>query len=98
MKTSLWTVAVIFALALPLLSGCEKEDQASSLGVIRYMSIEGGFYGIVSDAGDHFLPENLSAEFQKDGLRISFRGVITDKPTVQQWGRTITLTKIERIQ
>jgi len=62
------------------------------------MELEGGFYGIITVGGEHFLPENLSVEYQKDSLKISFEGIITDQPTTVMWGRTIKLTKVVRLQ
>jgi len=82
-----------------LLFGCiEENDTTSASGIVLYTDIEGGIYGIVTDSGEHYLPENLSSEFKKDSLRISFEGIITDRPTSAMWGRTITLTKVVPIQ
>ena len=79
--------------------GCNEDiEKLSSTGTITYMSLEGGFYGIITDKGDHYLPENLSSDFQKDSVRVYFEGIITDRPTTQQWGHTITLSRIDRIQ
>ena len=78
---------------------CAQGDkEVSGKGTILHFDIEGGFYGIVSDKGEHFLPENLSEEFQQDSLRVYFEGVITNKATIQMWGKTVKLTKIEKIR
>ena len=80
------------------LFGCNEDNETvSASGMISYINIEGGFYGIITDAGDNFLPENLTSDFRKDRLRVLFEGIITDRPTTVQWGRTITLTKIDSI-
>ncbi len=52
----------------------------------------------MTDNDNHFLPENLDFEFQKDSLRVHFEGFITDKVTTTQWGRTIVITNILKIQ
>lgn len=94
MKTKLVFVLVLMS----FLFGCKEEnDKTSGTGIVVHMKIEVGFYGIITDGGDHYKPDNLSSEFQKDSLRISFEGIITDQPTTVMWGRTITITKIERI-
>lgn len=79
--------------------GCEDGQQTvSSEGTIRYLSLEGGFFGIITDNNDNYLPENLDSTFKKDSLRIMFEGYVTDKPTTVQWGRTIFITKVKRLQ
>jgi hypothetical protein len=76
----------------------QGDDNVSDTGTIIYVDLEGGFYGIIADGGDRYLPDNLSQDFQEDNLRISFEGIITDQPNIAMWGRTISLTKIERIE
>ena len=89
----------ILCLLLFVAVGCTDDGGTiSSTGRIAYMSFEGGFYGIITDKGDHYLPENLTPDFRKDSLRVYFEGIITDRPTTQQWGHTINLSRIERIQ
>lgn len=65
---------------------------------MRYLSFEGGFYGILGDNGKNYLPDKLTEEFQIDGLKIYFEGTITDLTTTVQWGRTINLTKIQKME
>ncbi len=92
------TIFASIIICMSVLFACnEQHDKASGTGRVIHMSLEGGFYGLITDGGDHYLPENLAADFQKDSLQVSFEGIITDRPTTAQWGRTITLTKIERI-
>ncbi len=83
-------------------TGCQTDrtthaDTVSGKGTIRHMQLEGGFFGIVADTGERFLPENLERGFQQDSLRVAFEGVVTDRPTMVMWGRTLRLTNIERI-
>ena len=88
----------IIIIALFLLGCNEDNTNISSSGIVLHKSIENEFYGIVTNGGEHYLPENLSPEYQKDSLRISFEGIITDHATIVMWGRTIKLTKVTRIQ
>lgn len=94
MKSKLYLIALLFL----FLVGCEDDLQTvSNAGTIRYLSLEGGFYGIITDTNENYLPENLSSTFKTDSLRIMFEGYVTDKPTTVQWGRTIFITKIKRL-
>lgn len=64
-------------------------------GTVRFLNLEGGFWGIMADNGQRILPQNLPTEFKQDGLRISFKATeITGMMTIQQWG---TLSKLSDI-
>ena len=67
-------------------------------GTIQYIDLEGGFYGLLADDGEKYLPLNLDAAYEEDGLRVRFamekaEGVMT----IQQWGTPIRITAIERL-
>ncbi len=65
---------------------------------VKYIDLEGGFYGIESDAGDSYLPINLADEFKEDGLRIVFKmRERTDIMTTRMWGKTVEIVEIERM-
>ena len=67
-------------------------------GTVRYMNLEGGFWGIIADDGKQILPKNLPQEYRKDGLRLSFTAQeITGMMTIQQWGTLSSLTEIKVI-
>lgn len=67
-------------------------------GTVRYMNLEGGFWGIVADDGKQILPKNLPQEYRKDGLRLSFTAQeITGMMTIQQWGTLSNLSEISVI-
>ncbi|MEM8485185.1 MAG: hypothetical protein AAF564_06525 [Bacteroidota bacterium] len=64
---------------------------------VRFIELEGGFYGIESDAGDSYLPINLAEEYKEDGLRIVF--TMKSRPdimTTKMWGKTIEITEIQK--
>lgn len=64
-------------------------------GMIRHVQVEGGFYGIVGDDGNKYDPINLPAEFQKDNLRVEFKGkLLKDRVSFHMWG---TLIEIESV-
>ena len=102
-----WTVKV-GALGLVLIlcvawSGytCGGVDTVEGTGAIRYLEVEGGFYGIVADDGTNYDPINLSSdfsEFQEDGLRVTFKGKIRDDlDSLHMWGTIIELTALEKL-
>ncbi|MFB2641039.1 hypothetical protein ACE02D_01890 [Shewanella bicestrii] len=64
-------------------------------GTVRYMNLEGGFWGIIADNGQKILPKNLPQDYRKDGLRLSFTAQeITGMMTIQQWGTLSSLSDI----
>jgi len=70
-------------------------DRVSGNGTVTYVDLEGGFYGITA-AGGRYLPVNLPAEYQQDGLRVRFvADVLEDTVTLQQWGTPVELVEIE---
>jgi hypothetical protein len=67
-------------------------------GTVRYIKLEGGFWGIITDNGQKILPKNLPKEYRKDGLRLSFEArEIKGMMTIQQWGTLSSLSNIEVI-
>ena len=84
------------------LAACHDQDRrgegtVTAKGMVVHVDLEGSFYGIVTDAGQKYLPENLDPAFQKDSLRVSFEGTVTDRPTAMMWGRTLTIRHIEAL-
>ena len=71
----------------------------SGVGTVRYVELEGGFYGIVADEGNaRYNPTNLHADYREDGLRVRFRGVVReDVVTAQMWGKSFELIDIQAI-
>jgi hypothetical protein len=64
-------------------------------GTVRYINLEGGFYGIIADNGRHFDPLNLPEMYRVDGLRCEFSGHIVDRHDTHMWGMDIDLTVFE---
>ncbi|MHC4642083.1 MAG: hypothetical protein ACYS32_10595 [Planctomycetota bacterium] len=66
-------------------------------GTIRYMDLEGGFYGIIADSGERYDPINLPAGYRKDGLRVRFQ--VKEKKGavgIHMWGKIVEIVKIEK--
>ncbi|TWX49172.1 hypothetical protein [Colwellia hornerae] len=75
-----------------------ESEQISFTATIKYMNLEGGFFGLVSKEGKHWLPLNLEKEFQKDGAVIKVTGkAVMGLITIQQWGTPFSITDIELI-
>jgi len=66
-------------------------------GLVLYVDIEGGFYGIVDDLGERYDPSNLPEDFKVDSLRVHYRATVTDKVTTRMWGRPVDIITIERL-
>lgn len=80
---------------LCLAAGCFAREGGLATGMITYVDLEGGFYGIVDEAGNRYLPVNLPPEFKEDELRVSFRAVpVRDQMGVQMWGIPVRLESI----
>ena len=78
--------------------GATSRYKNEKIGTVIFLSFEGGFYGIVSDAGEDYDPINLPAEFAQDGQRIRFQAI--ERPDlfgVHQWGVIIEITEISAL-
>lgn len=70
----------------------DPDDVISGTGTVRYIDLEGGFYGIVADDSTRYLPDGLDASLQQDGLRVRFRAQRReDVMTAQMWGRPVRI-------
>jgi heat shock protein HslJ len=69
----------------------------SGTGTVRFIELEGGFFGIVTPAGDNYLPLNLPGEFQVNGLQVSFTAhEVPDAATTAMWGTPVRIDIIAR--
>lgn len=87
----------IFLLAI-LLTSCNNINEPNSFhkGTVKYISLEGGFYGIISEMNEKYDPINLPKEFKKDGLKILFSfKERNDLANFHMWGKIIELTEIK---
>ncbi|MCK8518559.1 putative hemolysin [Methanoculleus sp. 7T] len=64
-------------------------------GTVTYVDLEGGFYGIVADDGERYLPLGLEERYRVDGMQITFAGkVARDTVTIQQWGTPVEVVAV----
>jgi len=72
-----------------------QEGQAIT-GTVRYVNVEGGFYGIETDDGTKLDPVNLPDRFKKDGLGIKARvETLQDQVSSHMWGQLVRILTIE---
>lgn len=86
-----------FVLANSTAEQLEKEEPMIS-GTVRYLEIEGGFYGLIADDGTKYDPINLPAEYKKNGLRVKF--AVREKKGIMSFhmrGKIVEVVKIEKI-
>ena len=98
MKKQLYIFGVVVLLLSIALSGCEEIDIISGTGEIKYIDLEGGFYGIVADDSEHYDPTDMPSEFKEDGLRVSFIvKILENRSSIHMWGSVVKILKIEKL-
>jgi hypothetical protein len=96
----------LFLIVLSLAIGCsttemdkKSENIISGTGTIKFIDLEGGFYGIIGDDEQKLLPDNLNEEFQVDGLRVRYEAKVQeDVMTIKMWGKPVEIIKIEKVE
>lgn len=97
MKKQLVILGIVVLLLTIGLSGC-LDNYVEGTGRIQYNDFEGGFYGIVSDDGEHYDPKNLPDDFKEDGLLVSFKlAVLENQVSYHMWGEVVRLINIEKL-
>jgi heat shock protein HslJ len=86
-----------WGIPISLISVSLPSEGFTATGTVRFIELEGGFFGIVTPAGDNYLPLNLPAEFQVNGIQVAFTAhEEKDASTTVMWGRPIRLDSISR--
>lgn len=66
---------------------------------VTFIELEGGFYGLITSAGDKLLPTNLAEEYHKNGTVLSFRTApVKEMASIQQWGTMVELVDVTLIE
>jgi len=77
----------------------KKENIVRGTGTIIWLDLEGGFFGIIGDDGEHYDPINLDSEFLDKGLRVYFEAKIrTDLGSFHMWGIIVEILKIQKLE
>jgi hypothetical protein len=67
-------------------------------GTVRYLDLEGGFWGLVADDSTRYDPGTLDERFRVDGLRVRFDArVNSGQMSTRQWGTLVTIVRIDRL-
>ena len=75
-----------------------QDDIVSGEGQIVYLSLEGGFYGIIAENGGKYDPINLPDEFKIDGLLVEFIAkILKDRGSFHMWGQIVELLSIKNL-
>lgn len=91
------TILLSFTFIFLIFNSCVKVSLENT-GTIKYINLEGGFYGIISDNGQKLDPINLKKEFKKDGLRVKFvYSIKKGAMSIHQWGKIIEIISIRKI-
>ncbi|MDI6800664.1 MAG: hypothetical protein QMD01_01210 [Thermodesulfovibrionales bacterium] len=72
-----------------------KKEEISFVAEVKWIPFEGGFYGLLTKAGEKFLPLNLPDKFKKDGLKIKVRGKTKEVFTIYMWGTSFEIYEID---
>ena len=71
-------------------------DTIKGTGTVKYIDLEGGFYGIITDKGEKLNPLNLPDEYKIDGLRVKFKArILRNVTTTQMWGTPVEIIEIK---
>lgn len=90
-------VAVLSLGTWVMVWGC-RDDTISGTGTVHFLDLEGGFYGILGEHGEHYDPVNLGKDFQVEGLRVRFEAKrLKEMVSLRMWGTLIEIIRIEKL-
>lgn len=73
-----------------------KSNIITVLGLIKYVELEGGFFGIVAEDGKKYFPDYLGQDFKVDGLSVRVQAQPQEQMLgIQMWGNPIKILRIE---
>lgn len=67
------------------------KNSVQFVGTVLFKNLEGGFWAIDADNGQHYLPLNLSPELQKPGLRVEISALKKEVMTIANYGYPIEI-------
>ncbi|MHB8904992.1 MAG: hypothetical protein ACYC4T_03415 [Melioribacteraceae bacterium] len=103
MKNIIKNLIVFLFLTAVIISCSSVESEYSEIryatGSVKYLSFEGGFYGIITDDNKNLDPLNLPKEFQVEGKRIQFKYIEkNDMASIHMWGTIIEIIEIHELK
>jgi hypothetical protein len=70
----------------------------SHRGTIKYIDMEGGFYGIITNDGKKYDPINLPIAYKIDGLKVQIDGKERKElGSSHMWGTPYEITEINKV-
>ena len=95
---ALLLIATMSAIAIGYELG-KEENVVREIGTVVWLNLEGGFWGIIGDDGEHYDPINLNIEFRCEDLRVYFEAEIrTDLVSFHMWGKIVEILKIQKLE
>ncbi|MBN1411305.1 MAG: hypothetical protein JW969_10720 [Spirochaetales bacterium] len=91
-------LSAFIMLSLSCVSG-KPDNPFTATGTVRYISLEGGFYGIETDTGEKYDPVNLEDQYKVDGLRVRVVAELRDDlSSFHMWGMIIEIKEIKVLE
>lgn len=91
-------VSVVVSLLGCGISLTDNQPLMEIVGTVRWVELEGGFFGIVADDNTRYEPLNLPEAYQQDGLRVRLSARIrNDYASIFMWGTIIEILDIQSL-
>lgn len=75
-----------------------SSGEITGRGTIIFQDIEGGFFGVLSDDGHQYLPEDIPRDLQVNGTRVSFVfKPVTDRVSIFMWGDPVAKISLQAL-
>ena len=65
------------------------------VGTAKYMDLGTGFWGIVSDDGNEYLPMPMPDQLKLDGHKVECKAVKIDAMNMFMWGETVRIVSFK---
>lgn len=91
-------LAVLCSLAPIVVSADGGPAEVNFRGTVKYINLEGGFWGILAEDGKKYDPVNLADEYKKDGLTVQVAAKVRNSYSIHMWGTIIEITAISKAE
>jgi hypothetical protein len=93
------TIGLIAVLCLAMATAYANNAASINFkGTVRYITVEGGFWGIVTEDGRQYEPTNLSNEYKQEGLPVQVTAVVKDSFNTHMWGTIVEISNVTKIE
>lgn len=66
-------------------------------GTAKYLELGSGFWGIISDKGDEYLPINMPEQLKFNGKKVECRAVSHDGFSMHMWGKMVKIVSFKTL-